>query len=258
MSDQTGIFGGDPATNLDKGSSHQASTLTGGSLEVLVGEGRKYKTTEDLAKSYMEADGFIEKLKDENRVLREQAAKAKTLEEVLDKLKQPAQTDGVTPRPSGQNFSAEDVAKIVKAELTGYETTKTRQNNLALADSKMKELFGDKAKEVFDRAAPDADTKRVLQSLAEVNPTQFLALFHKQSDGSPVASQSSVNTGALHNSGSGSRETTPGTKEYWNALRRAKPMEYYSQKNQLAMLKDAQDNPTKFFGEAGLDMSLGR
>ena len=39
-------------------------------LQELVGEGKKFKSIEDLAKSKVEADRFIDKLKSENDALR--------------------------------------------------------------------------------------------------------------------------------------------------------------------------------------------
>jgi adenosine deaminase len=55
-------------------------------LTALVGETQKYKTPEELAKAYANADQFIEQLKEENRQLREKATAAKTIDEVLERI----------------------------------------------------------------------------------------------------------------------------------------------------------------------------
>ena len=55
-------------------------------FNALVGETQKYKTPDDLAKAYANADQFIETLKEENRKLREQAAQAKTIDDVLERI----------------------------------------------------------------------------------------------------------------------------------------------------------------------------
>jgi hypothetical protein len=260
MSDQTTIFGStSTASNPDKGIvANQPVADNNNPVAVLVGEGRKYKTDADLAKAYMEADSFIEQLKEENRKLREETAKAKTLDEVLERLKAPEVTTQTTTgeTTTTSSFTAADVAKIVKAEITGYETAKTRQTNLQKADQELKRLYGDKAQEVFNSAAPNAETRIAMQALAEVAPEQFLALFTKQTPSSTTV-HSTVNTGALANNLGNNRETNPGTKEYYNALRRKEPQKYYSQDVQMAMNKAAQANPALFFGDGPFDTSLG-
>ena len=55
------------------------ATTDGQLFPALVGDGQKYKTPEELAKAYSNADQFIEQLKDENRKLREQAVSARQL-----------------------------------------------------------------------------------------------------------------------------------------------------------------------------------
>lgn len=259
MSDQTNIFGGAPAATLDKGNVPPTDTNPSDPLAVLVGEGRKYKTPQDLGKAYLEADGFIEKLKEENRLLREKAARAATLEEVLGKL-QPVATPAVeTPPASGTPstpISAADVAAMVKEQLTGLETARTRQNNLQKADAEMRKLYGDKAQEVFAQRAPDAATKKVLEDLAAVNPDSFLALFKTQTSGVNTI-HSTISTahlaGAVTN-----RQDTPGTKEYYNKVRRENARLYYSTDFQTAMNKAAASNPQLYFGDGEFDTSLGR
>lgn len=261
MSDQTTIFGGNStASSPDRGIvANQPIVDNDNPVAVLVGEGRKYKTEAELAKAYMQADGFIEQLKEENRKLREETAKAKTLDEVLERLKAPeVATHTTNENPTANSsFSAADVAKIVKAEITGYETAKTRQANLQKADAELKRLYGDKAQEVFLNAAPNAETRVAMQALAEVAPDQFLALFTKQTPSSTTV-HSTVNTAALGINSANNRETNPGTKEYYNALRRSSPQKYYSSEVQSAMNKAAQANPALFFGDGGFDTSLGR
>lgn len=261
MSDQT-VFGStSTASSPDKGVlPNNGNGDNTNSVVVLVGEGRKYRTVDDLAKAYMEADGFIEKLKDENRIYKEEAVKAKTIDDVLARLKQPTSATAddipVTNKPAAPAFSPQDVAAIVKAEITGYETAKTREGNILKADAEMKKLFGEKAQEVFNAQAKDPATKQALQSLAEVAPDQFIALFTKGGVVGGSTTHSTINTGALDLEATGDRAANPNTKEYFTALRRKSPQVYYSTQTQLAMNKAAQANPKLFFGH-DLDMSLG-
>mgnify|MGYP000205087855 CR=1 FL=1 len=65
------------------GTTTPATQTTSDIVSALVGEGKKYKTLDDLAKGYINADGFIEQLKAENRELKEKATAAKTVDDVI-------------------------------------------------------------------------------------------------------------------------------------------------------------------------------
>ncbi len=251
MPDQ-GIFGSDQSQPPNDSNSQQNSgDATKESLAILVGEGRKYKSVEDLAKAYLAADGFIEKLKEENGQLRTVAEKAKTIDEVLERIsaKQPPKPDD-TPKKAPEGMSAEHVAQIVRDQLTGMETERTRVSNMVKSDELMKQLFGDKAKEVFDREANTPELRKTLMALAATSPEKFVTLFKEEtsSKGSQMDSKSSVNTGALDGSAASGRAADSGTKEFYDTLRRKDPKKYYSSAIQLQMNNAAVANPNKFFG----------
>jgi len=222
-------------------------------VTLLVGEGRKYKTVEDLAKAYINADEFLEKLKGENETLRQEVRKGKTLDEVLERLKeQPSQSapDQSEKKSGPAALSAQDVAKIVSDTLTGLETQRTREGNLLKADAAMKQLFGDKAADVFVKEASTPQMKKALIDLASVAPEKFVALFTpKQGGGGQVDSTTRVNTAALDVQSVSGRAADPGCKEYYDELRRSKPSAYYSSAIQSQMNKAAVADRAKFFNE---------
>ena len=254
MADQaTSIFpdqGNKPAENT----SAKPADSGNDPLAVLVGEGRKYKTVADLAKAYMEADGFLEKIKGENAELREKVASAKTVDDVLQRLKQPeASTQDQGADKGAKSLSADDVAKIVRDTLTGLETQKSRQDNLLKADAAMKKQFGEKAGEVFAKMADTPEKKQALTQLASVAPDKFVQLVipAATTSGTQTDSGTTVNSAALADTNQSARTTDPGCKEYFETMRRdpKRRNEYYSSANQLAMHKAAQANPEKFFGK---------
>jgi hypothetical protein len=229
----------------------QAASDTGTHLATLVGDARKYKTAEDLAKAYINIDEFAERLKGENADLRARLNESKTVQDVLDRLnaeeRQSAQDQSAHKTDSTQSsLSASDVAAIVKDTLTGLETQRSQQDNLRRADAEMRKLFGDKAPEVFNQAATTPELRKSLMALAAVSPEKFVAVFHQpQVSGSQV---DSTNRGAPPNPGpTGGRENDPGCKEYYNNLRRTDPRAYYSQHIQLQMTQAAEKDPNKFF-----------
>lgn len=264
MVDQTeSIFNADQATQnsvIEGADTNDTSTTTTQaipeSVSLLVGEGRKYKTLDDLAKAYLNADSFIEQLKAENQELRTKSVEAKTIDEVLERLSanqvNAAQATASDQVSSTNGLSAVDVAKIVEQTVTGMETAKTRQGNLLKADQAMKAAFGDKATEVYASVAKTPELNEAYMKLAAVDPEQFVALFTSKqsstSQGSQVDSGSSVNTTMTYTSGNNVRENTQGTKEYYAKIRRNEPAKYYSQQIQLEMNKAATSDPKKYFG----------
>lgn len=251
MSDKdTTIFGTDQGqTAAPATTATQSAIDPKDPLALLVGQGRKYSTIEELAKAYVHIDGFAEQLKDENSKLREEVSKARTIDEVLEQLKAATPAKADQPAPSVKTLGAEDVATIVKQTLTGMETARTRESNLLKADAAMRKLYGDKAGEVFSKEASSPEMKKALVELASVSPDKFVALFAAAPPTqSAVDGTTSKNTTALDFASQSTRASDPTTKEYFEALRKKEPAKYYSQPVQLAMQKAAIANREHFFG----------
>lgn len=251
MTTQETIFKSDQDTSQKQISQEQLDQAQ--HLATLVGDARKYKTADELAKAYIHLDEFSEQLKKENAELRAKAAAAKTIDDVLDRLntsdRQPPTDQGENKADKASSLSASDVATIVRNTITGLETARTREDNLRKADAEMKRVFGDKAAEVFSKEASTPELKRALMDLASVSPEKFVALFAK--DTKPVGGQvdgtSKVNTGALSVANVSGREADPECKEYYSTLRKKNPTLYYSHAMQLQMTRAAERNPAKFF-----------
>ena len=251
MTDAT-IFQADQAqvTQTEQAAAQAVSTGTATQTQseivvALVGEGKKYKTVDDLAKAYINADDFIEKLKAENHELKEKATAAKTIDDVLERLQQRQTTE-----PVDQQASVADLTSLVEQAVTGLESKKQREANLLLADAKMKELFGEKAGDKFAEIAVTPELKQVYMQLAAVDPNKFVALFSGSKPISTgVETGGSVNTTMSYSSTNGVRMNTEGTKEYFDNIRRTNPSQYYSQDFQLKMDKTVRSNPDLYYGK---------
>jgi len=169
----------------------------------LVGENQKYKTPEDLAKAYNNADQFIETLKEDNRKLREQVTQAKTIDEVLERMSK-QNVAPVDDNPPVQGFSSEDVQQLVEKTLLGREVAKTKTDNLLLADKLMKDKFGEKAEEMFKQRAANPEKARILMELAATDPAEFVSLFNGVVPPANNMDSGSVNTTSVASS-SGNR-----------------------------------------------------
>lgn len=232
----------------DNPSANQPAATTDGQLfTALVGESQKYKTPDDLAKAYNNADQFIETLKEENRKLREQATSAKTIDEVLERMsKQNAAPEA--DNPSAQGLTPDLVQQLVEKTLEGRKQQDTKNGNLLKADSLMKEKFGEKAEQMFKLKASTPDKARILMELAANDPTEFVALF---GGGSSLPTNSfdtgSVNTTSVASNG-GDRSRVEGTKEWAAKVRKDDPNTYWSQEFQFKLQQTVSKNPNLYFG----------
>lgn len=236
---------GKPAVEGEKPDSSEKDQSQG-ALAMLVGEGRKYKTVEDLAKAYINADQHIGTLESDNASLKEQVAKGKTVDEVLERLEQDRQRSG-DDKSHAQSISVADIAKIVEAQITGRETAKAKNENIAKAQALLVQKFGDKAKEVFLAAADTKEKLRAMNELAAVSPDLFAQLFSTSPDVRNATDGSNKGKEATGQTATG-RAADPDCKEYYDEMRRKDPRKFYSQSVQLEMHKRALANPTKFKG----------
>lgn len=218
----------------------------------LVGEGKKYKTLEDFARSRLEADVHIQRLEQENKDYREKLAGSKAVEDVLEAIKAGAASANNSPDPSKNvqdvtgTLTAEQVAKMVTEQVAGLRSAEQRAANLAKANAKMAETFGEKAQEVYLKEAASPELQKIFRELAETNPDKFLSLFVKPQQNNQSLDVTGKNTQAMSLVNTGTIE--PGTQAFYAKLRKDSPKQYYSAGVQLQMHNDAMTNPDKYFG----------
>lgn len=224
-----------------------AATTDAPLFQALVGETQKYKTPDDLAKAYNNADQFIETLKEENRKLREQATQAKTIDEVLERMSKQGSTqeDDNPPTPG---LTPDVVQQLVEKTLEGRKQQDTRTGNLLKADHLMKEKFGEKAAEVFKLRAQSPEKAKILMELAANDPDEFVNLF----TGNASVISNSMDTGSVNTtsvaSNSGNRGSMEGTKEWATKVRKEDPNRYWSQEFQYKLQQTVSKNPSLYFG----------
>ena len=252
--DQATIFQGDQpntsATSDGQTGTTPPDTQTSDIVSALVGEGKKYKTLDDLAKGYINADGFIEQLKAENRELKEKATAAKTVDDVLQRLNQQQTTQEGDPSSAPtKGVDVAELSKLVEATVTGLETQKQRRSNMLKADAKMKEVFGEKAGEKFAEVAATPELQKIYTELASVDPDKFISLFVGDvPKNTGVGAGGTVNTTVNYSSANpAGRMQQFGTKEYFDNIRRTDPKTYYSTDFQLKMDTAVRTNPNLYY-----------
>lgn len=238
------IFNGE---NDNPPANQPAATTDGSLFTALVGETQKYKTPDDLAKAYNNADQFIETLKEENRKLREQAASAKTIDEVLERMSKQSGAPEAD-NPPVQGITPDAVQQLVEKTLEGRKQQETKNGNLIKADSLMKEKFGEKAELVFKQKASTPEKAKILMELAANDPLEFVSLFAGTQLPSNNFDTGSMNTTSVASNG-GDRTKVEGTKEWAAKVRKDDPNTYWSQEFQYKLQQTVSKNPTLYFGQ---------
>lgn len=177
----------DQNKSSDKGSDELANLTGKDALENLVGEGKKYQTVEDLAKSYSHLNSHAGKLETENGVLRTDATGAKSIEDILAAVKAGADDSNKDKshqhdqqNSDTQNQNEVSVAdQIQQAFATRDESDLKRQGdaNVASVVKQLGDKLGAGAREAY--IAKGAALGLNLDELAAKSPAAVLALFNQ-------------------------------------------------------------------------------
>lgn len=233
------------------------AAVTTVSLTDLVGEGKKFKTVEDLAKSKVEADTFIETLKAERLAEKEEVARlraelltAKSVEEQIKALSATKEK----PIPNAQTelpVTAPNLSEAIRAELESQNRNRTLSQNVQTVTDKLIEVYGSeqKANEVVKAKATElgVSTKFLLDTAA-ASPNAFYNTIGLDAKSvSPGVTKSDVNTESF-------RKLTPVTEGTYEHFRNTNAGNDVKKLLDPAYLKSSMDaalkNPDKFFANA--------
>lgn len=234
-------------------------------LEELVGEGKKFKSVEDLARGKAEADAFIKSLLREKNELVEEMKKRSTVDDLLAKLKETNGRDpnsmsngnvnqhGGQPNGEGSNGSSavnlDEIKAAVKADLEREAQEKQREANLAQVTDTLKSALGDNAVQVLQQKAQELGIS--LADLREMGAKSPKLLYATLGLGNGTAKKpdlftppSSVNTAGM---GTSPQYGNHKPASYYQKLKQTNPKEYFSAKVSVQMHKDAIALGEKFF-----------
>lgn len=226
-------------------------------FDALVGEGKKYKTPDDLAKAKSEADRFIEQLKWEKQEALKTAPQPAPdrSQEILDQLRVLAEARSRAPepvterQPTGEpertavkSLTEDDVLRV----LSERERKLQAQNNLNKVKDELVTKFGNNYGQVLkslqDQMGVGAE---FLDGIAAQSPAAFMKLIgdHKPE---PVFTPPPSSTTAQSFTPTGSKHKP---RSYYKKLRLDNKALYESPAVQAQMYKDAMA-----LGEAYLDV----
>lgn len=212
-------------------------------LNALVGENKKFKSVEDLAKSKLEADAFIEQLKEENKVALDELKKYQGMEdnsakvqELLDAVKAAGQQQD----SDGDNqLTDEALSEKIREIMQGVSAEETAKRNRAKGNELvLQKVGGDvEAAKLFvaERAKELGLKPSALAELSEISPQAFAKLIDANSSAN---SSGSVNLQHSNPRAMGSQanlETVDGhhTKAYYDRVRKEMGTVKYLQDRKL-------------------------
>lgn len=168
-------------------------------FEDLVGDGKRYKDPDAVAKAVAEKDRFIEQLKAENAQVRQELQARPAVDrsqEILDQLealaKPTTRLEDTTPqervehsdgKPSYKGLTEEDVFNL----LAQREAKARAEANMNKVRTELVEKFGDKYDSVLRNLQDKLGVnQKFLDDLAAQSPAAFSKLLDDNKEGKPV------------------------------------------------------------------------
>lgn len=181
-------------------------------LSELVGEDKKFKTPQDLARGKAESDAFIKKIADENAELRKELGTRLKMDEFLTKLettiKAPSNENNQTREPVAvAPVQPPNLEAVIEQKLNEAEALRRANGNVSIVVTKLKELYGENyASKVKTIASNLGLGEDFLNSVAAKSPQAFFQLIgtpaKEKEISTPTSSATSFrpNTGDVRNS----------------------------------------------------------
>lgn len=223
-------------------------------LEELVGDGKKFKSPEELARGKYEADQFISRLQNELAGLRTELSTKQTLEQYIDKMSNSG-TNNIPPpnEPNGNqgepsSLKPEDIERLIAERLEKRDQERTQTQNLQYVKEQLSQSIGpDFSTKLKSIGQAIGMTEDDMTDMARNRPKALLALVTAQ-----ASSSAQPQTQGLFTPPTGTNlpsGTTPvdRTQRYYEDLRKKSPTEYWSPSVQNQLHKDAIRLGEKFF-----------
>lgn len=247
------LFNSDPADDLPKIDDNKDY------LNELVGDGKKFKTVDDLAKGKYLADAYVEhqnrqldELRAEYRKLYEDNARRATLEDQLTQLRQQLTSSNNTP-PANEDLEQpqstidmKQIESLVSNKVLEHERTKKEEENWNIVVSRLKEKLGPNFSSVLKQQIQELGlTEDSVNQLARTSPK---ALFKTLGiDEHNTNNFQAPMTSQMRHDSFAPRGKDKRTYSYYQDMKKKDPLVYLDSKTQTQMHKDALEQGEAFF-----------
>lgn len=225
-------------------------------LEELVGDGKKFKSPEDLARGKFESDNYIKILQqrfdelreDHERVRSESAAKAR-LEEIIDKFGNLQKDDNrddtdEAKQPEQKPFDPKQLEDLIASKFTERELQRKQQDNFNAVKEKLKEHYGSNYQDALQDQIDNLGlTKEFFNDLARNHPNVLFRTLGLDQQPSQKPIIAPPRGSAMF------KPSTPKkrTYSYYQQMRKDNPKLYFDREIAVQMHNDAQEQGEAFF-----------
>lgn len=220
-------------------------------LEDLVGEGKKFKSPEDLARGKAEADLYIEhmkarmdELRQDHTKLRDEYNAGPKLKEVLDQYVQDLKQSQVAVQPTGQEdksipLDENKISDIVRQHIAATKQLEAEENNARSVESRLQEAYGPNYKQLVSQQISQLGLSvDFFNDLARKHP----AVLYRTLGLEGQRQQEVFQTPPTSTHRSDPFGTSPKrTWSYYQQIRKTDPARYRNPKTQDQMFKDAME-----------------
>ena len=219
-------------------------------LPELVGEGKKFKTPQELARGKYESDLYIktlthqlDELRNDHLKLREDYTSRAKLEDLIGQLEGKAQQNLNSEQPKLKEIDKpgidpKEIESLVSSKIQEYELTKRQQENFNSVRVKLQEQFGDNYQNVLKQQIAELGlSEEDVNALAKKSPNAFFRTLG-------IDTQSKTNfTNNLNSSQKPESFKAKGaqkrTRSYYLEMKKNDPKSYFSPKTNVDMHNDA-------------------
>jgi len=225
-------------------------------LEELVGDNKKFKTTEDLAKGKYISDNYILTLESQLDQLRndytklheEQVAKA-GLQELIDKMNSPKPvTPDITKVPDAKPpIDPKQIEDLIDSRMSQREQARRDQENVNLVKSKLEEKWGKEYHDSLQQRLSDVDlTGDQFNQMAKNNPKTLIKLLELESQQYTPSRDPWAPPRSQVRTDSFKPQTEVRDWAWYQDLKVKDPKKYYSPATNVQMHKDALELGARF------------
>lgn len=227
-------------------------------LEELVGDGKKFKSPEELARGKAESDDYISHLLKEHDALKQDYAKALSdakakanFEDMLTRYENIRNNDTgsfnqADPEDDEKpSLDLKQIETLVSNKIAETAKQQEQEKNFKAVQNKLKEQLGSNYSAVLKQRIDNTPglTIEMVDQLARTSPDAvFNLLGMNQKSDSPITAPHS----SLRSDNFSPSSQTKRTRSYYVKMRKENPTQYYNPKTSLQMYEDAKNIPDFF------------
>lgn len=220
-------------------------------LEALVGDGKKFKTVEDLARAKWESDNYIKTLEKGRDQLREDYLKAleaaqtgPQVKEMLDQLLSGNANNSNANTPANDvnapQLDPKQIESIVSSKLQEVEAQRRAEQNYTAVEAKLKEAFGPQYREVFQQKVRELGLSMDwARQIALTSPEVLYRALEINQANKP--DQFQAPSPSNRRSDNFSPNVTRRDWDYYENMRKTNPTLYWNPKTQVQLHQDTRE-----------------